>query len=192
MLATAMACELQQAGRQQALLVLLDGPAAHPAMPLHDPASYALHQLCRDLGTCTLALPNFVRDVSRYTDTAEQLRYISRQYRHAPVAGDAPAHGEEDGRWDAAVVVALHRASVIRRLQDGYLPEYIFSGPATLLLPEDALGAAFLAAIRQCCAGPLSYSALECGHTQVLAAPGVVAAVAACVSDAALSMLSML
>jgi thioesterase domain-containing protein len=186
LLAHCMACELQQAGREQALLVLVDGPAALSALPLHDPAVYALHEVCRDAGSCSGALPEFALELATLpSEPAEQLRQLGAHYRPAALPADDP-------RWDAALLVALHRASVVRRLQGAYQPEYCFQGPATLLLPEGPPGGAFLAATRECCSGPLSYTPLECGHAECLAQPGALAAAAACISDAAVDMLSML
>jgi hypothetical protein len=219
MLAAAMACELEHQLQQQVVLVLVDGPPVVPtAMQLPEPAVYGLYQLARDSGT----LPALTADGSVPQPFAGFAAELSAQLQAAMAAAGSevelagpllpPAAEEEVPVLEAAaqqvasarfvgpgrvtsdaVVDMLRCCRVVRQLWTSYAPDYVYQGPAVMVLTEDVEGRAFLEACRESCGGELSLVPLTgLQHGQVLTGERDQQVVLVAVVDGLMEMLQML
>lgn len=219
MLAAAMACELEHQLQQQVVLVLLDGPPVVPtAVQLPEPVVHGLYQLARDSGT----LPALAADGSVPQPFAGFAAELSAQLQAGmAAAGSAvqlsgtvlpPAAEPDVPALEAAVqqVAAarfvgpgrvtpgaiddmLRCCRVGRQIWAAYAPDYVYQGPAVMVLTEDAEGRAFLEACRESCGGELSLVPLAgLGHGQVLTGEREQQVVLVALVDGLMEMLQML
>lgn len=182
MLAFAMACELEHQGHQQVMLILIDGPSATPDIPVIEPYCYGLYQLCADAGTLlqgntgSQSFAAFIKAVSAVLTAVEQAncRALPDSSSNDSSLPDDPSCYDEQiiqrlavayrplqpgsaAAWDAQAAHIVRFGRYMSQLTAHYQPEYVYQGPAVLLLTEDAVGAAFLENARECCAGSLSF-----------------------------------
>lgn len=166
----------------QALLILMDGPAALPAIPLHQPLWYGLYYVCTELGTLRSSIGRFMEEANQCGhNPAEQLRIIG-QYK--PTGIDSSA-------WDAMMFTVLHRATVMKRLVASHTPDYVFLGPVAAILSDDQLGAAFIETISAHVEGPVTHLSVDTCHTDFVLKPAARTAVAAQIVEAAQQLLQM-
>lgn len=144
LLAHALACALRAEGAAVAL-VLVDGCVGAPALPLHDVSWYALFYLLREIGGLRGSMGEFVDVVRGAGSPAAQLKLLN-SFR-------PPELADAEEAWDAAVYTTLDRAGLLKRLSRGpaATPPGVFDGPVATLLPEDRIGALFLAATTPHC-----------------------------------------
>jgi hypothetical protein len=204
-LATAMACELEQQGVQQVLLLLMDGPAAPPtSVQLAEPLAYGLHGLVMDALAAAradlalqqrlaLGLPAWQRS-QREQQLGQQRAELEALQASAPHVGEvaalveaarqqAGAAAEPDqlvralvqqlqqycppqdvgsgGSWVVQLPGVVSYCQVVARWLQGFTPEYVYQGPAAMLLGEDDLGGVFLDTGRDSCGGALSMLVLQ-------------------------------
>jgi hypothetical protein len=219
MLAAAMACELEQQLQQQVVLMLLDGPPVVPtAMQLPEPVVHGLYQLARDSGT----LPALTADGTVPQPFAGFAAELSAQLQAAMAAADSAvelsggllpiaAEAEVPALEDAAQQVSLARfvgpgrvtpdaleqllrcCRTVRQIWAAYAPDYVYQGPAVMVLTEDAAGRAFLEACRESCGGELSLVPLTgLLHGQVLTGEREQQVVLVALVDGLMEMLQML
>jgi hypothetical protein len=101
----------------------------------------------------------------------------------------------EDQEWDAAMLGVLSRAAALGRILQRWRPDlsaHQFRGPVALLLTEDMMGEAFLAAARAACTGPLSLVPLEARHAGALVSPAGRQLASEAMHEGVLQMMQML
>ncbi|KAK9815594.1 hypothetical protein WJX72_006498 [[Myrmecia] bisecta] len=97
LLAYHMAMHLQAQG-WPAKLILLDGCAVLPDLPLHEPTWYALFHLLRDMGTFRGSIGELVDIVRTGTSPARQLKLVSAFMPHGLGTAEALLRGHSCGR----------------------------------------------------------------------------------------------
>eukprot|EP00882_Tetradesmus_deserticola_P017143 GHRQ01018346.1.p1 GENE.GHRQ01018346.1~~GHRQ01018346.1.p1 ORF type:complete len:236 (-),score=94.62 GHRQ01018346.1:789-1448(-) len=219
MLAAAIACELEHQLQQQVVLVLVDGPPVVPtSIQLPEPVVYGLYQLARDSGTLPSLAPDgsvpqpfagFAADLSVQLQAAMAAAGSEVELSGAllPPAAEAEVEALEDavqlaasarfvgpGRVASdAVVDMLRCCRIVRQLWAAYAPDYVYQGPAVMVLTEDAEGRAFLEACRESCGGELSLVPLTgLLHGQVLTGERDQQVVLLALVDGLMEMLQML
>jgi hypothetical protein len=219
MLAAAMACELEHQLQQQVVLVLVDGPPVVPtAMQLPEPVVHGLYQLARDSGTLPAlttggSVPQpfagFAADLSAQLQAAMAAAGSAVQLSGAllPPAAAAEVPALEDavqqvslarfvgpGRVTTdAVDDMLRCCRVVRQIWAAYAPDYMYQGPAVMVLTGDVEGRAFLEVCRESCGGELSLVPLTgLLHGQVLTGEREQQVVLVALVDGLMEMLQML
>ncbi|KAF6259565.1 hypothetical protein COO60DRAFT_995113 [Scenedesmus sp. NREL 46B-D3] len=218
MLAAAMACELEHQLQQQVVLVLVDGPPVVPtAMQLPEPVVYGLYQLARDSGTLPALTADgcvpqpfagFAAELSVQLQAAMAAQAVNISWQAlAATCGSGRGQVLEDavqqvatarfagpGRVTSAAIVDMLRCcGIVRQLWAAYAPDYVYQGPAVMVLTEDVEGRAFLEACRESCGGELSLVPLTgLLHGQVLTGERDQQVVLVALVDGLMEMLQML
>lgn len=221
-LGTAVACEMQHQLQQQVVLVLLDGPPVLPASVVPDPVVYGLYQQAADRGLLPAASSESIVPVSFAAYAAEASSHLQQALaaKHIHLSLETSSVGlpslalvsdDEVLALEAAVkqlaaaglsAVGVNAAGQIQELiwtcrvarsVLAVAPEFVYQGPAVMVLTEDSAGQAFLEAGKECCGGELSLVSLTglC-HGQVLIGDQEQQIVLVAVVDGLMEMLQLM
>ena len=147
---------------EEAALMLVDGPAALPAVPLHESTWYALFYFLRETGTLQGSIEQFTSLVRSAKTPEAQLHMLNR----FQPAVDRLSQEE----WDTAVYNVLDRAAVVTRLMRSQerQQQVLIMSPVTLLQSADELGQTFDKATRAMCRSTMQHIKLGRSHTECL------------------------
>jgi len=152
---------------EEAVLILVDGPAALPAaLPtatrLHEPTWYALFYFLREVGTLQCSMNELVDQVTSATSPEAQLEVLNQ---FQPALDKLP-----QASWDMAVHHVLGRAATVARLMRGCAAEHqaIIVSPVTLMQSADDIGKHFDQITKALCCSTMQHIKLGTSHTQSL------------------------
>lgn len=144
----------------EAVLILVDGSAALPAAPLHEPMWYALYYFLRDVGTLAGSFEEFISHMTSADTTEVQLEMLNH------FQPDQDRMLQED--WDTAVYDVLARAEVIKGLISRQTAQVMIDAPVVLMQSGDAVGRLFDRATRAWCCTAMQHIKLEQAHAECM------------------------
>lgn len=147
---------------EEAVLILVDGPAALPAIRLHEPTWYALFYFLREIGTLQCSMNELVDQVTSATSPEAQLEVLNQFQPALDKLPQAP--------WDMAVHHVLGRAATVARLMRGSAAEHqaMIGSPVTLMQSADDIGKRFDQVTKALCCSTMQHIKLSTPHTQSL------------------------
>ena len=142
--------------------MLVDGPAALPAVPLHEPTWYAVFYFLREVGTLQGSIDELASLVRSATTPESQLEMLNR---FQPALERLP-----QGEWDRAIYHVLDRAATVDRLMRSCegREQVLCSAPVTLLQSADTIGQSFDRVTKAHCCSAMQHVRLGSTHTEVL------------------------
>ena len=147
---------------EEAVLILVDGPAALPATHLHEPTWYALFYFLREIGTLQCSMNGLVDQVASATSPEAQLAVLNQ---FQPAVEKLP-----QASWDMAVHDVLGRAATVATLMRGSAAEHqaMIRSPVTLMQSADDIGKRFDQVTKALCCSTMQHIKLGTAHTQSL------------------------
>ena len=147
---------------EEAVLILVDGPAALPATHLHEPTWYALFYFLREIGTLQCSMNELVDQVTSATSPEAQLAVLN-QFQSA-------VEKLPQASWDMALHDVLGRAATVATLMSGSAAEHqaMIRSPVTLMQSADDIGKRFDQVTKALCCSTMQHIKLGTAHTQSL------------------------
>ena len=146
---------------EEALLMLVDGPAALPEQALREPTWYALFFFLREVGTMRGSIGELIGGVTSARTPEDQLQMLN-------VFQPALSEMSQD-EWDEAVYRVLDTAAMVTRLMGTQVQESKWiRSPVTIMQSADKVGQSFDRATKALCAGSVQHIKLETPHTECL------------------------
>lgn len=147
---------------EEAVLMLVDGPAALPAVPLHEPTWYAVFYFLREVGTLQGSIDELASLVRSATTPEGQLEMLNRfqpDLKRLPQA-----------EWDSAVYHVLDRAATVDWLMRNAAgrEQMLIRSPVTLLQSADTIGQSFDRVTKTHCGSAMQHVKLGSSHTECL------------------------
>ena len=145
----------------EAVLVLVDGPAVLPEVPLHEPSLYALFYFLRGLGTLQLSMDQLASLIEAVRTPEGQLQALN-QFQPALDVMSQDA-------WDVAVYSILDKAAVVTRLMDKHEGQHQqLRSSVALMESADMYGQSFDRVTKALSCGSMQHIKLAALHTQCL------------------------
>ena len=156
---------------KEVMLILIDGPAAVPEVPLHEPLWYALFFFLRQSGTLTGSLEEFVSQMTSADAAEEQLQMLNRfQPDHSRMS-------QLDR--DTAICCVLAKADAIKGMMSRPAGRSMIRSPVTLMQSSDSIGQVFDRVTRGCCCTAMQHIKLDEPHAECMLSEARVQSVAA-------------
>lgn len=145
---------------EEAVLVLVDGPAGLPVAGLHEPMWYALFFFLQEIGTLEGPMEEFVSLMTAAETPQVQLEMLKRFQPHQDRMSQEA--------WDIAIYDVLATAAQIKGLISEQTEPGMMRSPVTLMQSADAVGQLFDRVTRASCCTAMQHIKLARPHAECM------------------------